>query len=380
MTLFLALSLVGAWRPGAPMPAPTYGFACAAVGNRIYAIGGLSDRQGLASPTDQVQVYDIDRDTWLKGFSPLPRARGFPGCAALDGKIYVIGGTDMMYEYRRVDRYDPARDVWDTVASLPWSRQGLGACEFQGRIYAIGGYNSFAGGHFYRTVACFVPDSGPGHWNVVDSMAIGRTGLGVAVAGDRIYAVGGWFYGSLSSAEYYTPNQWNPARQSMRVDRYGLAVAGSGRFLCAIGGRNHMDPLTTVEVFDDSLGEWQEAASMSSPRAYLGVAIVGNAVYAIGGQDNHGTIGTVEIGSAPTGIEETPTPEKKAPAEPAGVFKTRIKLNAGTGLRIEIHDNAGKLVVAGRGAVDTELPEGVYFARVESADGTYVTGKVVVVR
>ena len=37
----LTLVLVHGWQACTPMPTPGYGFGCAAVGSRVFAIGGL---------------------------------------------------------------------------------------------------------------------------------------------------------------------------------------------------------------------------------------------------------------------------------------------------------------------------------------------------
>ena len=382
MNFLLLLSLAGTWQNGTPMPDPGYGFACAAVGNRIYTIGGLADAHEFTVARSTVEAYDVERDTWLTGFPPLPRARGFAGCAVLDGKIYVIGGTDMHTEFRRVDRFDPAGNTWDTVAPLPWSRQGLAACEFQGSIYAIGGYGSSGGGQFCRTTARFVPDGGVGSWEIVDSMESARTGLGVAIAGDRICAVGGWFYSSLSSVEYYLPNQWTLFQSSMHAVRYGLGVVGYGHFICAIAGRNRYEYLGTVELFDESLDLWQDVDDpLSAPRAYVGAAVVGKRIYVIGGQSSRGTVGTVEISdSTPSGIAETPPKTIPPTAECALLFRDRVRLSDEAGRRIEILDGHGRLVAAGCGAIDAALPQGVYFAQTGTAGSGRTTRKVTVIR
>jgi N-acetylneuraminic acid mutarotase len=46
---------------------------------------------GLSSNVPMNEVYDIATDAWSTG-APMPSARSAIGAAALNGKIYVIGG------------------------------------------------------------------------------------------------------------------------------------------------------------------------------------------------------------------------------------------------------------------------------------------------
>ena len=67
---------------------------------KIYIMGGSSKING--PPLKDVFIYDPVKDTWKKGpHMNIPRAS--PAAVATpDGKIYVIGGTDMgAYEGRR---------------------------------------------------------------------------------------------------------------------------------------------------------------------------------------------------------------------------------------------------------------------------------------
>jgi hypothetical protein len=61
----------GTWRTLAPMPTPRSEVAVAAVGGKIYVIGGF---EGDGSTSDAVEVYDPATDTWTQAPSlPEPR-------------------------------------------------------------------------------------------------------------------------------------------------------------------------------------------------------------------------------------------------------------------------------------------------------------------
>ena len=71
--------------PGGGVNAPSV----AAVDGRIYVIGGFT---GTSSrPTDEVWVYDVASATWSTA-AALPTASGGHAATVLDNKIHVIGG------------------------------------------------------------------------------------------------------------------------------------------------------------------------------------------------------------------------------------------------------------------------------------------------
>src|SRR5690242_20385004 len=78
-------------------------------------------------------------DGWTLA-APLPVPNSETAVAALDGKIYVIGG----YPWDRktvatVQMYDSATDKWQIVAPLPVPLNHVMAAAANGKVYAIGG-------------------------------------------------------------------------------------------------------------------------------------------------------------------------------------------------------------------------------------------------
>jgi len=74
---------------------------------KIYAVGG----NGFFSPAlqkDVMQQYDPETDACtLK--APMPVGRSGLAAAAVNGKVYAIGGDDECL-FNRVDEYDPTQD------------------------------------------------------------------------------------------------------------------------------------------------------------------------------------------------------------------------------------------------------------------------------
>ncbi len=373
MTLLLAL-LIQAWQFGQPMPHPGFGMAAAAVGDSLYCFGGMAGDPAHPYLRTAADAYDAARDTWITGLPALPRPRAYAGCAAHNGKIYVLGGSDGRYEYRRCDRYDPVTRQWDTIAALPLSLQVPGACSYKGRLYLVGGYASCVGSYL-RRVYQFVPNSGPGSWTPVDSMNEPRASMGMAVAEDRMYAVGGRFYNSLATAEYFEAGQWTTVPRSMSGPRGGLAaVAYDSIYVCAIGGSYMSTPLDVVELLDARTGNWLTVEPLLSPRYYLSAALAAGKLVVVGGRDDNRVVGSVETHPAWfPGIEEEPGHVVPRAAVPA-LARTTLRVAAGVDASWQLIDAAGKTIGTGSGAAELRLEPGIYFYRQQdSPAGTKVT-------
>src|SRR5215472_1584767 len=62
------------------------------------------------------------------------------GVAALDGKVYVVGGFDGSGQpVATVEVYDPARDRWTQKASLPAPLHHVNVAAVGSKLYVVGG-------------------------------------------------------------------------------------------------------------------------------------------------------------------------------------------------------------------------------------------------
>ena len=99
------------------------------------------------------------------------------------------------------------------------------------------------------------------------------TGVGVAVVGEFLYAIGGFDDSSpLDSVEKYDPrtNQWTYVA-SMTTCRGGVGAGAMGGRLWAVGGHNGEQYLNSVESYNPLADLWEEGALMHVFRAGSGV-------------------------------------------------------------------------------------------------------------
>ncbi|PNT27750.1 hypothetical protein POPTR_007G081100v4 [Populus trichocarpa] len=101
--------------PLTPAPSPLVGSAFAAVGPKIYVIGGsIND-----IPSPHVWALDCRSHTW-EAVPSMRISREFAAAGVVDGRIYVIGGcvVDTWAKSRNwAEVFDPKTERWDSVDS-----------------------------------------------------------------------------------------------------------------------------------------------------------------------------------------------------------------------------------------------------------------------
>ena len=91
--------------------------------------------------------------------------------------------------------------------------------------------------------------------------------------------------------QVYDPqnDNWSLAAKLPNADSYGAAAATEGfmapaRIYC-IGGYSVENLVRKAQAYNSENNSWSIVDSMPTPRAYLGVAVVNDVLYAIGGFD-----------------------------------------------------------------------------------------------
>ena len=111
--------------------------AVAAIDGRLYAVGGRIDgnySRNLASN----EAYDPASNTWEQR-APMPTARSGIAAAVLEGRMFVFGGEAPAGTFNQAEAYGAGSNGWSSHARMPTARHGLGAAAVAGRIYVVSG-------------------------------------------------------------------------------------------------------------------------------------------------------------------------------------------------------------------------------------------------
>lgn len=262
------------WVRKTPMPTARVGAGSAAVNGKIYVIGG----QGSGGLLNIVEAYDPGSDTWQTGLAPMPTPRTGLSAVAVNGKIYALGGSDGASQYyNKNEVYDPAGNSWSTANHMPTPRLNFGAAESNGIIYAIGGNN----GSYLKTVEAYNPVNDT--WWSRAPMPTKRSGLGAIAVNGVIYAVGGGAPSYLSTVEAYniSANTWQ-SQTPMPFARGGNTASING-IVYEMGGWN-VGTVRRCDAYNPKNNTWWSVEDMITPRAGA-ISVVNGKLYDIGGTD-----------------------------------------------------------------------------------------------
>jgi len=194
------------WKSLAPLPGKRGSALAAEVGGKIYVIGGATTADGAKDPfftffgpskvLSTNDVYDPTTNKW-ESRTPMSVARNHSFGAAVNGKIYVIGGrtghafilsatnTDV------VEEYNPVSNSWSAPKErMPTPRSGGASSSDGRRIYVAGGEvttTELVGA--FRAIEAY--DTLTNSWITLPPMPMPRHGVAGAVIGNRFHLVSG---------------------------------------------------------------------------------------------------------------------------------------------------------------------------------------------
>src|SRR6202795_1839493 len=123
----------------------------AAVNGKIYVIGGRTGHALIlsATNTDVVEEDSPVSDMWKapKERMPTPRSGGATGT---DGRrIYIAGGEvttkELVGAFRAIEAYEPATNSWITLPPMPMPRHGIAGAVIGNRFHLVSGMITSAG-------------------------------------------------------------------------------------------------------------------------------------------------------------------------------------------------------------------------------------------
>ncbi|CEM14152.1 unnamed protein product [Vitrella brassicaformis CCMP3155] len=247
------------WRPCRPMTTERTYFGSAVLHNRLYVYGGQNlDYKALC----ETEVYDCLRDNWMLGPSLNVPRRNTCG-AALGERLFAIGGFDGANILSSVESYDPRMKNWMEITPLTTPRSSA-LCSVQGdRLFVLGGTR----GERLRTVETY--EARMNKWEAfsADMIEVRSAGSSVSCL-NHVYSLGGTDNSQQvhDSLEVLDPDTLNWSfRKSMTLQRMDCAAVVISDSIM-VGGGQHGDVLNATEFYRPELDEWQAGPPMMFPR------------------------------------------------------------------------------------------------------------------
>ncbi len=147
----------GVWRSRAPLPEPRHAAASASLiapgqvdseQMQLWLVGGQTAAGLSAAATYYTRSLD-----YLSHLAELPEGRFMHAAVPIDSRIALFGGRN----YSEVVGgwiFDPADGSYRAMADLPAAQNGLAAVALGGRVWAIGGADTFGNAHDCAQKVC----------------------------------------------------------------------------------------------------------------------------------------------------------------------------------------------------------------------------------
>lgn len=241
------------WSDLADMPTKRSGTAGFGIEDKMYVVGGgFKKPDGNFQFLPTTEIYDPQNDSWSSG-PDMNQPHDYPASALLDQSIYIMGGhhpeaclggprTDPGFSFS--ERWSPGQDAWEQIADMPTPRFAAAAITLDDKIYTNGG-------------VAFRPEG----------------------------------FNNFDFFEIYDPanNQW-AEDQNMKLPwpaaGHGMCLTDDKIFF--FGGYSTDDIHNRASFYDLKTGEWVSLPPMPVPRAAMGVAVMGKAIYLVGGWADDG--------------------------------------------------------------------------------------------
>jgi len=242
-------------------------------------------------------------DSWIIVQSNnAPANRSECGMAAVNGKLYLIGGDGG--EAKAVECYDPQTRNWTTLAIAPSVMHHFQAVAYQNKIYVLEAFDKGGFPNQDPMEQTAVYDAASNSWRRGAGLPAGRrrAGAGAAVYQDKLFLVAGITHGHSSGTtnmfDEYDPatDTWKTLPDAPHIRDHCSATVINNK-LYAVGGRNtsYHEPdnfmaffshtETTVDCYDFKTGQWTVLDS-KLPQGSGGGAVVNykNILYYMGGE------------------------------------------------------------------------------------------------
>jgi N-acetylneuraminic acid mutarotase len=185
-----------------------------------------------------------------------------------------------------------AQGTWSNLTSIPAHYIGVEGAS----VAVIGNKIIVANGHDGAdTATTRIYDISHDTWSY-GSDAPGASSEGVGVShGGLFYQIGGRGFGPRNDIWSYDleSDQWNATLTPMLVERTAPAAAVVGNAIYVIGGRMYTGgpcsgrPLASVERYDIDTDTWTTVASLPFARSDAAAAAIGGKIYLFGGCDEY---------------------------------------------------------------------------------------------
>ncbi|XP_042240722.1 kelch-like protein 12 isoform X2 [Homarus americanus] len=221
--------------------------------------------------------------------------RAYCAVATHNNLVYVLGGQTNKNFLASCECYSVLTNTWRQLCDLPVPVHGATAAFLDGTLYFTGGKSEQ---RYHNEL--WVYDEHHDTWVTRKSLTVARGHGGMVALHGSLYVVGGMCYNGIRSqavtlCEKYDPGSdtWVPIAPLGQARAY-LGVTVIHDQLYAIGGYNGSRWLSCVERYDPLRDQWTSVSPMISTRSSFGVTVSHGRIFCLGGFSGESLLNTAE--------------------------------------------------------------------------------------
>ena len=320
--LAIASTALAADKPDAsypPLPKAMSSFGATELDGYLYVYGGHAGTTHTYSNETTLGTFQRLKlsDPGLNKWEELPGGTGLQGLnlAAVGGKIYRVGGMQARnkpgekgdsHSLAEVAAYDPKSQKWLPAAALPAGRSSHDVTVVGTKLVAVGGWDMLGPDQkpvWHETVVVLDTAAKESKWESVPQ-PFKRRALTAAALGTKVYAIGGLTDTGETTRKVsvldLATGKWSDGPDMPGNDKNGFSPAAT-----VAGGRlilNTMDK--SVYALNSAGTAWEKVAATTESRFVHRLVPLGkDAVIAIGGagpKGAHASLEVVKLNGAPS--------------------------------------------------------------------------------
>lgn len=273
------------WKLRKPMPTSRYDFTATAIGNYIYAIGGVDNFGFLRT----VEKYNTESNLWVT-VAPMIHPRSNFVSVTVNNKIFVIGGVNSPGSgtnyLNSTEEYDPGSNVWIVKSNMPTPRSRMAAIVINSAIYVIGGIGRPGGFSPEALTTVEKYNVLTNTWTIVQSIPLSRAHMTYQSVNNKLYLIGGADAAGNNIDnnvfEYDPLNNTFTQKQSIPTARIYCSSGIINNNIFVFGGA---DPYysNVNEAYDVLQNSWESRVQMPVSLAKMSSVSINSKIYILGG-------------------------------------------------------------------------------------------------
>ncbi len=272
------------WRQLASLPQGYRNGEAVTLNDKIYFVAGCANN----SWPRHFYMFEPTTNTWTRK-ADVPVAMQNLALAAVGGKIYAIGG-DPIRNTNYV--YTPETNIWNVLSPMPTGRQHIDCGIYENKIYVIGGLDTWIdpdSGIISKKNEAY--DIATNTWSEKSEIPSLRNNPAIIIVDSLIYVIGGGgsetnIWTNIATVECYNvkTDTWEQ-KNDLPYPVFKPAAVVLNNQIFVLGGQVEEGCTDKILIYKAETDEWEEITPLPHIKTFFGCTAIGNKIYIMGGME-----------------------------------------------------------------------------------------------